>query len=171
MKQPSLNLVADNGNRFAHLTLDDVHPEEQDSLIRLAIEVLEDRHRPGGKLQDPQATKDWLRLRLAERPNEVFGAIFLDTRHRVLATEELFQGTLNGASIHARVIVQRAMAHNCGAVLFYHNHPSGIPEPSQADVSLTERLRSALALIDVRVLDHIVVGSEGAVSLAERGLV
>ena len=169
MQQP-FTLVACNGNRFSHLTPDDVYPEEQGSLIGLALAVLETRHRPGETLQDPQATRDWLRLRLAERPNEVFGTLFLDRRYRVLADEELFQGTLDGASVHARVVVQRAMAHNCAAVLFYHNHPSGVPEPSQADMSLTMRLKSALGLIDVTVLDHIVVGHEGTLSFAERGL-
>ena len=113
----------------------------------------------------------YLRLTLGERENEVFGAVFMDNRNRVLATEELFQGTIDGCSIHARVVVKRALTLNASAVILYHNHPSGEPTPSSADKGMTARLKKALALIDVRVLDHMVVGSEGSVSFAEKGLI
>jgi DNA repair protein RadC len=102
--------------------------------------------------------------------NEVFAAIFLDNRHRVLGFEELFFGTIDGASVHPRVVVQRALDLNAAAVIFAHNHPSGVAEPSRSDEALTRRLREALGLVDIRVLDHLVVGSEGIVSFAERGL-
>jgi len=157
-------------NRFASLHVTDLHEPEQTALIQLAIATLEQQHQPGQTLTCPGATRNYLQLLLAKRQNEVFGALFLDTRHRLLGNEELFQGTLDGASIHPRVVVQQALAYNAGAMILYHNHPSGVPEPSQADETITRRLRDALQLIDVRVIDHIVVGTEGAVSLAERGL-
>jgi DNA repair protein RadC len=110
-----------------------------------------------------------LQLRLAEQKNEVFGAIFLSNRHAIIATEELFYGTIDGTSVHPRVVVQKAMEHNAAVVIFYHNHPSGVAEPSQADQRITQRLVDALKLVEVRVLDHIVVTAEESVSLAERG--
>jgi DNA repair protein RadC len=100
----------------------------------------------------------------------VFGALFLDNRHRVLEVAEMFQGTIDGASVHPRVVVQRALEVNAAAIVFFHNHPSGVAEPSHADEALTRRLREALALVDVRVLDHFVVAAGESVSFAERGL-
>lgn len=114
--------------------------------------------------------RHYLRLQLSERRIEVFGVLFLDNRHRTLCMEELFQGTLDGCSVFPRVVVQRALELNAAAVVFYHNHPSGTPEPSQADMHLTRRLKDALAMIDIRVLDHFVVAADGDVSFAERGL-
>ena len=101
----------------------------------------------------------------------MFGSLFLDGRHRIIAVSELFQGTIDGASVYPRVVVQKALELNSAAVVFFHNHPSGVAEPSHADTSLTRRLKEALALIDVRVLDHFVVAAAGSVSLAERGLI
>ncbi len=168
--QNVLPLTNDAGNRFAQIRPSELSETEQASLVQLALAVLQVRHRPGEPLQDPNATRNYLRLLLSDRRNEVFGTVFLDNRHRVLVSEELFQGTLDGASVHPRIVVQRALEHNAGAVIFYHNHPSGTPEPSRADEVLTRKLKDALSLIEVRVLDHIVVGSEGIVSFAERGL-
>jgi DNA repair protein RadC len=108
-------------------------------------------------------------LQLRDRPYEVFACLFLDTRHRVIAFEELFRGTIDGASVHPRELVRRALEHNAAAVILAHNHPSGVAEPSAADRQITTRLKDALALVDVRVLDHCVVGDE-IVSFAERGL-
>ena len=102
--------------------------------------------------------------------HEVFGALFLDNRHRVIQVAEMFQGTIDGASVHPRVVVQRALEVNAAAVVFFHNHPSGVAEPSHADEAITRRLRDALALVDVRVLDHFVVAAGESVSFAERGL-
>lgn len=120
-------------------------------------------------LTSPALTRQYLKARLRDYRHEVFMALFLDSQHQVLAAEELFQGSIDGASVYPREVVKRCLFHNAAAVIFAHNHPSGIAEPSDADVRITKRLTQALALIDVRVLDHVVVG-ETLVSLAERGL-
>jgi DNA repair protein RadC len=142
----------------------------EDRVIREALGYLESRHQPGQLLTSPEDTKAFLRLKLAKKPAEVFVCLYLDNRHRVIAYEELFQGTIDGASVHPREVVRRVIEANAAAVIFAHNHPSGVAEPSQADLRITQRLKEALALIDVRVLDHIIVGAEEATSLAERGL-
>jgi DNA repair protein RadC len=121
-------------------------------------------------LSKPDETRDFLRLRLADYRNEVFGCLFVDNRHRIIAVRELFQGTIDGASVYPRVVVQQAMEVNAAAVVFFHNHPSGVAEPSHADEAITRRLKDALALVDVRVLDHFVVSAGESVSFAERGL-
>lgn len=125
----------------------------------------------GPPLANPRATRDYLRARLRDRDHEVFCCLFLDNRHRVIAFEEVFRGTIDGASVHPRDVVKLALARNAAAVILAHNHPSGIAEPSQADEMITARLRDALALVDIRVLDHIVVGDAACVSFAERGLI
>ncbi len=125
----------------------------------------------GETIADSDAMRDFLRLQLRESPSEVFACLFLDNQHRLIAYEELFFGTIDGASVHPREIVRKALNHNAAAVVLVHNHPSGVAEPSQADRRITERLQSALALIDVRVLDHMVVGDLEVVSFAERGLI
>lgn len=123
----------------------------------------------GTMLTDPAAAGRYFTQRLRTRPQEVFAALFLDTRHRALAFEELFSGTLDSAEIHPREVVRRALAHNAAAVIVAHNHPSGCPEPSAADRAITARLREALELVQVRLLDHFVVGDGRPVSLAARG--
>lgn len=123
----------------------------------------------GAALSDPQAAGRYFSQRLRGRQHEVFAALFLDTRHRALAFEELFRGTVDGAEVHPREIVRRALAHNAAAVIVGHNHPSGSAEPSAADRAVTTRLKQALALVDIRLLDHFVVGDGPAVSLAARG--
>ncbi len=123
----------------------------------------------GDALVSPADTRDYLLLRMRDYHAEVFACLFLDNRHRIIEFEELFRGTIDGASVHPREIVKRALHHNAAAVIFAHNHPSGVAEPSRADEQITQRLTDALALIDVRVLDHIVVGDK-TVSFAERGL-
>lgn len=125
----------------------------------------------GDALTDPAAAGRYFNQRLRGRAQEVFAALFLDTRHRALAFEELFQGTLDGAEVHPRVVVRRALSHNAAAVIIGHNHPSGYTEPSAADRAVTVRLKQALALVDVRLLDHFVIGDEQPVSLAARGWV
>ena len=157
-------------NRVLALKPAQLSPQEQESLITLALNLLQDRHRPGDLLESPTQTRSFLRLRLANHTAEAFGCVFLDSAHRVLDVKELFQGTIDGAAVYPRVVVQQALALNAAAILFYHNHPSGVAEPSTADTRITERLQSALALIDVRVLDHIVVSTADSVSFAERGL-
>ncbi len=126
--------------------------------------------RRGAVLSSPQDTQSYLRARLRDRPYEVFCCLYLDNRHRVLAFEELFNGTLNGTAVYPREVVKRALGHNAAAVIFAHNHPSGVAEPSRADEVLTQRLKESLALVDIRVLDHLVIGESEAVSFCDRGL-
>jgi len=120
-------------------------------------------------LTNPTACANFLRTRIGAYPYEVFACLFLDQRHRVLAFEELFRGSIDGASVHPREVVRRCLAHNAAAVILAHNHPSGVAEPSQADRDITAELKRALALIDVRVLDHFIIGSGAPTSLASRG--
>lgn len=124
----------------------------------------------GTVLENPQQTRNYLAARLRDYPHEMFACLFLDNRHRVIAYEELFRGTINGASVHPREVVKRVLAHNAASVIFAHNHPSGVAEPSAADQQITRRLCDALLLVEVRVLDHLVVGDGETVSFAERGL-
>ena len=164
---PVETLVEDRLSGLKPSNLNDV---EKQSVITLAMKVLAIKHRAGRSLSKPEETRNYLRLRLADYRNEVFGCLFLDNRHRIIAVRELFQGTIDGASIYPRVVVQQAMEVNAAAMVFFHNHPSGIAEPSHADEMLTRRLKDALALVDVRVLDHFVVSAGESVSFAERGL-
>ena len=121
-------------------------------------------------LTSPEFTERFLRVHLGKRTNEVFSALFLDNRHRVIEVEDMFYGTIDGCSVHPREVVRRCLHHNAACVIFAHNHPSGVAEPSLADRAITKKLRDALSLIDVRVLDHFVVGDSECVSFANRGL-
>ena len=121
-------------------------------------------------LNSPEATRAYLKSRLHGYPHEVFACLFLDNRHRLIRYEELFRGTIDGASVHPREVVRRTLETNAAAVIFAHNHPSGVAEPSQSDLRITQRLKEALALVDVRVLDHVIIGEGEGASLAERGL-
>ena len=142
-----------------------------DEIIAVAMGILAKRMMNGGPvLANPGTTRDYLRLRLADLQHEVFACVWLDNRHRVIAFEELFRGTIDGASVHAREVVKRCLKHNAAAVIFAHNHPSALAEPSRADEMITRRLKAALELIEVRVLDHIIVGGTNVESFAERGL-
>lgn len=120
-------------------------------------------------LTSPGLTREYLRAHLRDEAREVFAVLFLDNRHRILAFEPLFFGTIDGASVHPREVVKHCLRYNAAAVIVAHNHPSGIAEPSQADHRITDRLRQALALVDIRLIDHIIVGSEDCVSFSERG--
>ena len=157
-------------NRFARVRMASLNDPEKQSLLELAFAVLHDLHQPGVELPSPNHTRDFLRMLLAERKAEVFVCLYLDNRHRVIETVELFQGTIDGASVYPRVVVQQALTVNAAAVMFFHNHPSGVAEPSNADQAITRRLKEALALIDIRVLDHFVVTAGESISFAERGL-
>ncbi len=142
------------------------------ALIDAALRAMEAcAVRESGPFTSPEEARTYARLRLADQPSEVFACFFLDSKHRLIEFRELFRGTIDGASVHPREVARVALELNAGAVILCHNHPSGDPEPSAADVAITHRLRRALELIDVRVLDHVVVGAEGAVSLAERGVI
>ena len=146
----------------------------EQAAIRKAVRILESRlsYRQEPPISSPEASKELCFLKLGGKPDEHFAAAFLTNRHQLIAFEILFRGTVDGASVHPRVVVRRALELNAAAVLFAHNHPSGDPNPSQADQRITAKLKEALALLDVRVLDHLIVGSrlEDTVSLAERGL-
>lgn len=138
--------------------------------IEMARRALRERMAAGDALSAPSAVRDYLKLKIQSLPHEVFVALFLDTRNRLIAAEELFRGTLTQTSVYPREVVKRALHHNAGAVIFAHNHPSGTAEPSHADELLTHALKEALGLVDVRVLDHFVVGGGITLSFAERGL-
>jgi DNA repair protein RadC len=125
----------------------------------------------GPALDNPRATREFLQMRLRDLPHEVFCCVYLDNRHRVIAFAELFRGTVDGAYVHPREVVKEALSRNAAAMILAHNHPSGIAEPSQADELITRRLKEALALVDIRLLDHLVIGDGICTSLAERGLV
>lgn len=125
----------------------------------------------GQALSSPMDTRDYLLARLRDYPHEVFACLFLDNRHRVIQFEEMFRGTINGSSVHPREVVKRALSLNSASVILAHNHPSGVAEPSEADKHITKRLVDALNLVDIRVLDHLVIGDGETVSFAERGLV
>ena len=163
--------VCEREDRFADLKPSLLSAVEKQSLVTLALDILKQRHRAGRVLSSPNDTRAYLRLKLADRKAEVFGCFFLDNRHRVIEVVELFQGTIDGASVHPRVVVQRALEVNAAAVVFFHNHPSQVAEPSHADEAITRRLRDALALVDVRVLDHFVVAAGESTSFSERGLI
>lgn len=145
-------------------------PVTADELIGIAIELIAARFTRGALLNCPAESQAYLISQLAGLEHEVFACLFLDNRHRVIEFRKLFRGTIDGCSVHPREVVKTALLLNAAAVIFAHNHPSGMPEPSQADLILTKRLQDALAMVDVRVLNHIVVGGVETVSLAERGL-
>ena len=141
------------------------------AVLEMSRRALQEEMQCGDALNSPRAVRDYLRLLLGGRQQEVFLALFLDTQHRVIASEELFQGKLSQTSVYPREVVKRALAHNAAAVILAHNHPSGVAEPSQADQLLTAALKQALGLVDVRVLDHFVVTGGQTLSFAEKGLI
>ena len=138
--------------------------------MEMARRVMDEPLRQGDPLRSPQDTRRYLSSRLGTYPHEVFAGLFLDNRHRVIQYQELFRGTIDGAAVYPREVVRQALECNAAAVIFAHKHPSGVAEPSQADISLTRRLKEALGLVDIRVLDHKVIGHGEVISLAERGL-
>ena len=158
-------------DRFADLKPSTLNDAEKCSLLALAMKLLSVRHHRGRTLRSPDDTQAYLRLKLADKQAEIFGCLYLDNRHRVLKLCELFHGTIDGTSVYPRVVVQQALEVNAAAVILFHNHPSGVAEPSQADERITRRLKHALELIDVRVLDHFIVAAGDSVSMASRGLV
>lgn len=164
-------LEADLHDFCQHLGLGPAKFAQLQAVLEMSRRHLAEQLRRDSALESPQAVRDFLKAQLRHVPHEQFACLFLDTRHRVLAFEVLFQGTIDGASVYPRQVVKRALAHNAAAIILSHNHPSGIAEPSEADRQLTQRLKEALALIDVRVLDHFVIGDGEPTSMAERGWV
>ena len=142
-----------------------------DEIIARAVSLLDARIRNSSLISNNTEAKTYLRLQLGQLEREVFAVLLLDTRHHVLHYEELFRGTVDKANVYPREIVKTALLHNAAAIILAHNHPSGVAEPSQSDLVITERVKEAMALIEVRVLDHIVVTIGTAISMAERGLV
>lgn len=140
------------------------------AIAEMARRALKEEMRAGDVLSSPRAVREYLQLSLQARQQEVFVAIFLDAQHRMVATEELFQGTLTQTSVYPREVIKRALFHNAAAMIFAHNHPSGVAEPSDSDRLLTEELKKSLALVDVRVLDHFIVAGAGCLSFAEKGM-
>lgn len=140
------------------------------AVLEMARRHLFENIKRGQALCSPEETRRYLQMRLRDYPHEVFACLFLDNKHRVIAFEEMFRGTIDCASVYPREILKRALSHNAAAVILAHNHPSGDPRPSAADKSLTQKLKSALGLVDIRVLDHFVVGDGECVSFAELGM-
>ncbi len=147
-----------------------VQPASAVQILDAARRVIEQQLQRGVQFSAPDAVGEFLIGKLAGLPHEVFAVLFLDTRHRLIEYVELFRGTIDGASVYPREVVKETLARNAAAVIFAHNHPSGVGEPSSADRHLTQRLASALSLVDVRVLDHIIVAGNTATSFAQRGL-
>ncbi|MEZ8368904.1 DNA repair protein RadC [Vibrio splendidus] len=143
---------------------------ELNELLERAAEALAAKYKREGTFTNPTNVKEYLKLKLGAHDREVFAVMFLDNQHQLISFEELFFGTIDAASVYPREVLKAALNHNAAAVVFAHNHPSGIAEPSQADRRITQRLVDALKLVDIRVLDHIVVG-ENCVSFAEKGWV
>lgn len=146
-------------------------PASADQILEAARQVVDLRMRRGSMFSSPVEVRGFFRDKLAGLEREVFAVAFLDTRHRLIDYAELFFGTVDGAEVHPRVVVREALLRNAAALVISHNHPSGNVEPSAADRALTERLKQALALVDVRLLDHIIVGGHETMALAERGWV
>jgi len=140
------------------------------AVLEMSRRALSEEMQTGDALNSPQAVRNFLKLKLQSRPQEVFMVIFLDAQHRVTATEEMFHGTLTQTSVYPREVVKRALFHNAAAVIFAHNHPSGVAEASHSDRLLTDALKQALALVDVRTLDHLIIAGSQCLSFAEKGL-
>jgi len=141
----------------------------EDLILQQAQTIIENRYIRGKQLLSVQEVRDYLMLKLAPLEHEVFGCLLLDNQQRILSYQELFRGTINGVNVYPREVVKLSLRHNAAALILVHNHPSGEPEPSQADLAITKRLVSALELVDVRVLDHFIVAGTQTVSMAERG--
>lgn len=139
------------------------------AVLEMARRHLYEELRSRNVLESPEQTRQYLRVQLRDEESEVFAVLFLDSRHRAIAFERLFFGTIDGTAVYPREVIRRCLHHNAAAVIVAHNHPSGVAEPSQADRRITEKLRAALGLVDVRLLDHVVVGEPGSFSFAERG--
>ena len=165
-------LIAADRQRFcAEHGLGLVRYVELQAAVEIARRQLSETLRTGPSLSSPRATRDFLSSQLRDLEHEVFCCLYLDKRHRLIQYQELFRGTIDGASVHPREIVKLALQRNAAAVIIAHNHPSGVAEPSQADELITLRVKEALGLVDIRLLDHIIIGDGASVSLAERGLV
>ena len=154
------------------MTMDAYNFDSKDEVIAAAIRFVEEKATyTSATLQSAGDTKDLLRLRIGDQEREVFCVLYLNSQHKLIEVDELFTGTIDGAAVYPREIAKAALAHNAAAVILGHNHPSGMTDPSAADKRITERISSSLGLLDIRVLDHVIVSTEGAFSFAEGGLI
>ena len=158
-------------DRFAGLGAETLSEAERESVVRLALEIMANDVADGPLITSEADAARYLQLKSGGREREVFGCLFLTTRHHLIRDEELFYGSIDRAMVYPRVILQRALKHNASALICYHNHPSGIAEPSVSDIDLTSRTKGLLDEIEVRLLDHIVVSRTETVSMAARGLI
>jgi DNA repair protein RadC len=164
-------LRADLGELQRHPGLGPAKSCQLAAVLELSRRYLHESLVRGAALESPGATERYLKSVLRDHPHEVFACLFLDTRHRVIAFEELFHGTIDGATVYPRVVAEKALKHGAAALIVAHNHPSGVSEPSLADQAITRRLKEALGLLDIRLLDHFVIGEGAPVSMAARGLI
>lgn len=165
MKNAKFKIDEENGTYTVSSPITEV------DILEMARQLAKSRLAKGCSIECPSAAFIYLQVLMGSYENEVFGVLFLDNQHRIINFEELFQGSLSFTKIHPRVVVKRALSVNAAAVIFVHNHPSGEPEPSHADKHITVQLREALNLVEVRVLDHVIVGGKACISMAERGLI
>ncbi len=163
------NLNSGDSPSYATVASDKLQLENE--VINRALKILSHRMDTADVLSNPSMVRDFLTLQCAEYQSEVFGVVHLDSKHRPIHTGVLFNGTIDDAAIYPREVVKSVLKYNSAAVIFYHNHPSGVSCPSLSDKSITNRLKGALALIDVRVLDHFIIGLDGGYSFAENGLI
>jgi DNA repair protein RadC len=162
----SKSVLIENGEDMYMLS----EPLSKKDIYYLMLDLLEEEYFRPDQLTSPAMTRKYLQLKLGSCEREVFSCVFLDSQHRVIKYEELFQGTIDSCSVTPRELVKRCLQLNCAAIILAHPHPSGDPTPSQADIRITERLKEALQLIDVRIIDHLIFGGADSVSLAEREL-
>lgn len=163
-------LTSESSSLLVRDAFGDYRPATAEEVLSAARQVLGRRVRRGTSFTSPRVARDFLRVRLGMLEFEVFAVVMLDAQHRLIEYVELFRGTIDSAAVYPREVVKEVLARNAAAVLFAHSHPSGVAEPSRADELLTQRLKDALAFVDVRVLDHLIVAGEQVTSMAERGL-
>jgi len=166
MAEASLPYASDLAGNYTFHT-----PIQVSQILDLAASILRERFSRDTPISNPKDAARFLQLELGRLERKEFAVLFLDDRHRMIGFERMFRGTVDGATVHPREVVKRALAVNAAAVIFAHNHPSGVSEPSRADENLAKRLKDAMALVEVRVLDHLIVAGMETVSLAERGLI
>jgi DNA repair protein RadC len=166
------HLLAADRQRFCRAAgLGDAKYAQLQAVVEMTRRYHGEKIKRGVELTSPDKAFNYLQAEIGNASRELFGVLFLDTRHRVISFEILFSGTIDGASVHPREVVKRVLQHNAAAVILAHNHPSGVAEPSRADIAITEKIKSALALVEVRLLDHIIVTANGAESMADHGLI
>jgi DNA repair protein RadC len=174
MSQLSLSFYSLESSQKSPLLVRDMHgrylPASADEILEAARQIVDQKMQRGAVLESPLTVRNYLRSKLAGLEHEVFAVVFLDSRHRLIEYVEMFRGTVDGAAVYPREVVKKALQLNAAAAIVSHNHPSGVPDPSRADELITKQLRDALALVDVRVLDHVIVAGSATASFVERGL-